>query len=82
LAGDEFVVNSTDARFWGPLLEWMNAGGRPPAASPGTGGRMQIEGTLDIGGGVMGKLIGTAELVDDFARMAPTRSRMQAGVRA
>ena len=29
LAGDEFVVNSTDARFWGPLLEWMNAGGRP-----------------------------------------------------
>ena len=29
MAGDEFVVNSTDARFWGPLLEWMNAGGRP-----------------------------------------------------
>ncbi len=29
LAGGEFVVNSQDASFWGPVLEWMNGGGRP-----------------------------------------------------
>ena len=42
LAGDEFVVNSTDARFWGPLLEWMNAGGRPPAAQQDGGGGAEV----------------------------------------
>jgi hypothetical protein len=29
LAGGEFVVNSKDAAYWGPLLDWMNGGGRP-----------------------------------------------------
>jgi predicted nucleic acid-binding Zn-ribbon protein/phosphotransferase system HPr-like phosphotransfer protein len=29
LAGGEYVVNSRDATFWGPMLEWMNGGGRP-----------------------------------------------------
>jgi phosphotransferase system HPr-like phosphotransfer protein len=29
LAGGEYVVNSKDATFWGPMLEWMNGGGRP-----------------------------------------------------
>lgn len=29
LAGGEMVVNSKDAAFWGPVLEWMNGGGRP-----------------------------------------------------
>jgi len=80
LAGDEYVVNSKDSAYWGPVLEWMNGGGRPSSAPVGSG-RMQIEGTVDIGGGVMGRLIGTAEIVEDFVRMAPTRSRMQAGVR-
>lgn len=32
LTGGEYVVNSTDARFWGPLLEWMDGGGRPPTS--------------------------------------------------
>ena len=29
LAGGEFVMNSKDSAYWGPLLEWMNGGGRP-----------------------------------------------------
>ena len=29
LAGGEFVMNSADSAYWGPLLEWMNGGGRP-----------------------------------------------------
>jgi hypothetical protein len=29
LAGGEFVMNSKDAAYWGPLLDWMNGGGRP-----------------------------------------------------
>ena len=58
LAGDEFVVNSTDARFWGPLLEWMNAGGRPPAASPGASlDGAVITGTLNIGGDGLARIV-------------------------
>lgn len=33
LAGGEFVVNSKDSAFWGPVLEWMNGGGRPGSSS-------------------------------------------------
>jgi phage-related minor tail protein len=29
LAGGEYVVNSTDAAFWAPVLEMMNSGARP-----------------------------------------------------
>jgi phosphotransferase system HPr-like phosphotransfer protein len=29
LAGGEYVVNSKDATYWSPILEWMNGGGRP-----------------------------------------------------
>jgi phage-related minor tail protein/phosphotransferase system HPr-like phosphotransfer protein len=29
LAGGEYVVNSKDASFWGPVLELMNSGARP-----------------------------------------------------
>jgi hypothetical protein len=29
LAGGEYVVNSKDAAYWAPMLEWMNGGGRP-----------------------------------------------------
>jgi phosphotransferase system HPr-like phosphotransfer protein len=29
LAGGEYVVNSQDASYWAPILEWMNGGGRP-----------------------------------------------------
>lgn len=29
LAGGEYVVNSKDAAYWAPILEWMNGGGRP-----------------------------------------------------
>jgi len=53
LAGDEFVVNSTDARFWGPLLEWMNAGGRPQAASQGSGGFPSHVTLVDESGGIL-----------------------------
>ena len=53
LAGDEFVVNSTDARFWGPLLEWMNAGGRPPAASQESGGFPSHITLVDESGGIL-----------------------------
>jgi phage-related minor tail protein len=31
LAGGEYVVNSKDSAYWGPILEWMNSGGRPTA---------------------------------------------------
>lgn len=53
LAGDEFVVNSTDARFWGPLLEWMNAGGRPPSASQESGGFPSHITLVDESGGIL-----------------------------
>ena len=53
LAGDEFVVNSTDARFWGPLLEWMNAGGRPPASSQESGGFPSHITLVDESGGIL-----------------------------
>ena len=29
LAGGEYVVNSKDAAYWAPILEWINGGGRP-----------------------------------------------------
>ncbi len=32
LTGGEMVVNSKDAAYWAPVLEWMNAGGRAPSA--------------------------------------------------
>ena len=35
LAGGEFVVNSRDSSYWGPVLEWMNAGGRPSGGGLG-----------------------------------------------
>lgn len=53
LAGGEFVVNSTDARFWGPLLEWMNAGGRPPAAQQDGGGFPSHITLVDESGGIL-----------------------------
>lgn len=33
LSGGEYVVNSKDAAYWAPVLEWMNGGGRPGAVS-------------------------------------------------
>jgi hypothetical protein len=38
LAGDEFVVNSKDAAYWSPVLEWMNTGGRPSGGTSGDAG--------------------------------------------
>jgi phage-related minor tail protein len=37
LAGGEMVVNSKDAAFWAPVLEWMNGGGRPSSSSSAAG---------------------------------------------
>lgn len=37
LTGGEMVVNSKDAAFWAPVLEWMNSGGRPSSSSSPTG---------------------------------------------
>lgn len=46
LAGGEFVVNSSQSAIWGPVLEWMNAGGKPGAASSSMAG-LELSGTLD-----------------------------------
>ena len=37
LTGGEMVVNSKDAAYWAPVLEWMNAGGRPSSSSYSAG---------------------------------------------
>ena len=37
LTGGEMVVNSKDAAFWAPVLEWMNGGGRPSSFSSSAG---------------------------------------------
>jgi hypothetical protein len=37
LTGGEMVVNSKDAAFWAPVLEWMNGGGRPSSSSYSAG---------------------------------------------
>lgn len=77
LAGNEYVVNSKDAAYWAPVLEWMNAGGRPGAS--GGGGPVRITGTLDLGDGVMGRLVGMAEAVEQFELRAPGIA-LQAGI--
>ena len=71
LTGGEFVVNSTDSRYWGPLLEWMNSGGRPAASMSAPSGPLKITGTLDLGDGVMGRLVGMARVVEQFELRAP-----------
>ena len=37
LTGGEMVVNSKDAAYWAPVLEWMNGGGRPSPSSYSAG---------------------------------------------
>ena len=34
LAGGEFVMNPVSTAMWGPMLEWMNKGGKPADLSP------------------------------------------------
>ena len=38
LAGGEFVVNPVSTAMWGPMLEWMNKGGKPGDLQGSAGG--------------------------------------------
>ena len=70
LAGGEMVVNSKDAAFWAPVLEWMNGGGRPSSSSysagldPATiraaldGSRLELTGVDRITGHMSARLVG------------------------
>lgn len=49
LTGGEMVVNSKDAAFWAPVLEWMNAGGRPSS-----GGGSAAFGPSDVAAALNG----------------------------
>lgn len=49
LTGGEMVVNSKDAAYWAPVLEWMNAGGRPSS-----GGGSAAFGPADIAAALNG----------------------------
>lgn len=43
LAGGEFVMNPVSTAMWGPMLEWMNKGGRPSDISAPAGGNVAGE---------------------------------------
>ena len=70
LTGGEMVVNSKDAAFWAPVLEWMNAGGRPSSSTspagldPATiraaldGSRLELTGVDKITGHMSARLVG------------------------
>ena len=49
LTGGEMVVNSKDAAYWAPVLEWMNAGGRPSS-----GGGSAAFGPSDVAAALNG----------------------------
>ena len=67
LAGGEFVMNSTDSAYWGPLLEWMNGGGRPVQTFNETN-----SAPVNIYGGHFGPTI------DDLERRAAAKRRRDA----
>lgn len=71
LTGGEMVVNSRDSAYWAPVLEWMNAGGRPSASSGGidasdlvgavsaalSGARLQLDGVDYLSNAVSARLV-------------------------
>ena len=70
LAGGEMVVNSKDAAYWGPVLEWINSGGRPSSSSSAgglepaairaalDGSRLELTGVDRITGHMSARLVG------------------------
>ena len=62
LAGGEYVVNSSASAMWGPLLEWINGGGRPGSGSS------SHDNSLNIYGDVLTPAASGRELQRDLRR--------------
>ena len=71
LAGGEYVVNTKDSAYWGPVLEWMNGGGRPTSNSVTNDSRLVAE--------VVNIVTQDANSFKREIRAAPYRSKARPG---